>query len=71
MTVVGPQQIGPHPALSVVSYFLGLIPILFSYAGFWGPLVPAAFLQDGWREYHPLPCPRIIVNLRPGVTWAL
>lgn len=40
MTVVGPLGLGPPPALLVVRYFLGVVPSLFSYAGFFGGYPP-------------------------------
>lgn len=75
MTVVGPLGLWPLPALLAVRYFLGIVPNLFSYAGFEGrggtPWVPVAFLEDGWRENHLPPFSQVIVNLCPGVGLAL
>lgn len=53
--MVHPQGIWLHSALLVVSYFFGIICILYLKLGFGENQVPVACLWDSWRENHPLP----------------
>lgn len=68
--MVSPQGIWPHPALLVVSHFLGIIPIHFSCAGFWGALGASSIFRGCLERKSPTPFPHI-VNLHPEVTLAL